>query len=931
MITFAAHPWLVVSLLVAPLALVLLWWGERLRARRLRRFASDALLPTLTASFSRRRQLAKLSLLVLALVLLGLSLARPQVGYTWEEHEARGVDFLIALDTSRSMLAEDVAPNRLTRAKLAVLDLVDQLEGDRIGLIAFAGSAFLQCPLTLDYDAFRQSLEATDTTTIPRGGTDIAAAIDEALAYFDRNRNFRQLILITDGEDLEASGIARAEAAAAAGVVIHTIGVGSTDGEFVPVTLPNGQRDFMRDAAGRVVRSQLDEATLQALARVSGGHYAQLGGDGSGLRTLLGIVRATVPAEELGNRLQRVAIERFQWPLGIAILLLLLEPFIPARRRLTAPANSLLPILALVLASQTAIIGEARADETTAGQTATKVSLYDAQRAYRAGDHAAAARLYSQLANKRPTDGRIHYNHGVALFRDGQFAEAAAAFKRALQYAKPRDQADVFFNLGNSLVRQGAAALESDPQVTAALWREALQHFDHALELDPAAADASGNRQQLLAELAARTHRLAVTAAPAEGGTATGDGHYFNNTTAKLNAKPADGYTFLRWEGAPVEDAAQSSIEFVVTNSLELTALFAKTWHLDVTSLEPERGSAERSGDYPEGQPVSIRAQANDYFAFSRWWADGVELQDPFSAETTLTLSGDARVAATFVDAYKLAVEGDPQLGVLAGPSGFFARNSEVPVEARPRPGFEWSTWIGLVADTAAPQTTVQLDGDRVVIAKVNRVWNLVVLPSDDAAGTTEGGGNHPVGATVPISAQANDGFRFEGWHGPGVADPTAASTTVTVQDGDHDVIAVFVQDEGEGESQDSSEADDNQNQQAGDDNQSSQDDSAADQQAGEDGQSSDQQDADPPQQPEAADESEAQQPDDQDPTDADPPAAADDEAAAAADEQEARQAGQMTRDEARQLLNMLRNNERQLPASRSIPHDGDDTRGRDW
>ena len=212
----------------------LFWLYRRFDARQraaLAEFASSHLLDKLTASFSPGRRRVKRALFAAAIAFTCLALARPHLGYHWEEQKQRGIDILFAIDTSKSMLTQDVTPDRLTRAKLAITDLVRKLDGDRVGLIAFAGDAFLQAPLTLDYNAFQESLDAIDTSTIPRGGTDISSAIQEAQAALDsETKNRKILVLVTDGEDLEAKGIDAARAAAKDGLTIYTIGVGTPSG-----------------------------------------------------------------------------------------------------------------------------------------------------------------------------------------------------------------------------------------------------------------------------------------------------------------------------------------------------------------------------------------------------------------------------------------------------------------------------------------------------------------------------------------------------------------------------------------------------------------------------------------------------------------------------------------------------------------------------
>ena len=250
---FAEPIWLIAGLI----ACTLLGWLYRRFDRRqhaaLTAFVSPHLLDQLTRSVSPGRRRLKHALIVMGVACVFTALARPQAGYRWEETHRKGLDILFAVDTSKSMLTQDVKPDRLTRAKLAVDDMVNKLDGDDVGLLAFAGDAFLQSPLTLDYDAFRESLDALDTNTIPRGGTDMARAITEAQAAFTaENDHDKILVLITDGEDLDGNAVAAAGAAAKDGVKIFTVGVGTTVGELIPVPAENGGTEFLKDSSGQV-------------------------------------------------------------------------------------------------------------------------------------------------------------------------------------------------------------------------------------------------------------------------------------------------------------------------------------------------------------------------------------------------------------------------------------------------------------------------------------------------------------------------------------------------------------------------------------------------------------------------------------------------------------------------------------------------------
>src|SRR6266446_7654487 len=273
---FANKHLLWLLLVIPPAMVAFFWWAWRARQRLVTQFIQARLLPGLTVGISARRQRVGLAGLVLAVVCLILALARPQWGFDWEEAKQRGLDIVIAIDTSKSMLAEDIAPNRLARAKLSALDLMQQARSDRLGLVAFAGSAFLQCPLTVDDGAFRQSVEALDVNIIPQGGTAIAEAIETALRAFKEGDNYKVLVLFTDGEDQDSGALDAAKKAAEQGLRIFPVGIGSTDGDLVPIKDPKGRTDYIRDEQGNVHKSHLNEKLLQEIAGATQGVYYRL-------------------------------------------------------------------------------------------------------------------------------------------------------------------------------------------------------------------------------------------------------------------------------------------------------------------------------------------------------------------------------------------------------------------------------------------------------------------------------------------------------------------------------------------------------------------------------------------------------------------------------------------------------------------------------
>jgi Ca-activated chloride channel family protein len=310
-------------------------YAFRTKARLLARFASHQMLVRLTAGVRRGRRVLKATLILLGLAAALLSLAEVKWGFSWEEVERRGVDVVVALDVSDSMLVEDAGAgddlSRLERAKREIVDLLQLMEGDRIGLVAFAGTAFVECPLTLDYSAAELFLGAIDTDLIPVKGTDLGAAIRTSLAAFEGSAQpSRAIILITDGEDHSGQALAAAEEAATDDVRIFVIGIGRDEGS--PIPAPGG--GFRRDRSGEMILSRLDEETLQRVALATGGRYVRsVTGDIDLEKIYVQGIKATLQDQELGSRRRQRWEERFQWLLAVALAALMLEPLIAERSR----------------------------------------------------------------------------------------------------------------------------------------------------------------------------------------------------------------------------------------------------------------------------------------------------------------------------------------------------------------------------------------------------------------------------------------------------------------------------------------------------------------------------------------------------------------------------------------------------------------------
>lgn len=329
---FAEPAWLWLAVL-APVAVIALHrYASWARKRQLALFAAPELAPSLLRSHSPLRRMVKNVVLTLAVAAIGIALARPQWGETTEISQALSEDILFVLDCSKSMLATDVQPSRLGRAKYAILDFVQRHGRGRVGLIAFAGQAFLQCPLTFDYDAFRDALLAVDENTIPVPGTDIGRALDEGYRAMEKNDRRKFLVLVTDGEDLEKSGITTAQALAKKGIVVHAIGVGTAAGSPIRIVNERGQSEYVRDPDGTIVQSHLDEPTLTAIAQATHGSYHPLGALGEGLSQVRKLVETSATTSGF-TQARKLGVDRFHIPVAAVILFLVIESLISTRKR----------------------------------------------------------------------------------------------------------------------------------------------------------------------------------------------------------------------------------------------------------------------------------------------------------------------------------------------------------------------------------------------------------------------------------------------------------------------------------------------------------------------------------------------------------------------------------------------------------------------
>ncbi len=310
------------------------FWALARKRKLLQRFGDIPLIMKNAPYISFARQASKSTLIILALVLVVVALARLQFGTHLELLKREGIDLMIALDVSNSMLAQDMKPNRLVKAKQEINAIIDRLKGDRIGLVAFAGEAFVQCPLTLDYSAARFLLNSIDNLSVSQQGTSLSAAMERSASGFEKlEKKHKVLLLLTDGEDQEGGVIEAAEECRKEGIKIYTVGIGNPQGEPIPILDRKGaQLGFKKDENGEVVVSRLDETTLQKLALATGGKYYRATAGEMELEKIFDEITKMEKKELEGTLVTRFD-DRFQWPLLLAIMLIVTEFFIPERKK----------------------------------------------------------------------------------------------------------------------------------------------------------------------------------------------------------------------------------------------------------------------------------------------------------------------------------------------------------------------------------------------------------------------------------------------------------------------------------------------------------------------------------------------------------------------------------------------------------------------
>ena len=486
------HVTMLHGLWLVPGIVLLMLYASRRRRQALRRFIHDSLLARVQGD-SRpdpARRVLKGTLVLGAVTLLVIALARPAWNEVVREVTQRGRDVVFLLDVSRSMLAEDLPPNRLERAKLAILDAVDRLDGDRVALAVFAGSTVVKCPLTLDYGFFRMALDDATPLSVTRGGSLIGDGLRTVLNdVFDGKRsNHRDVVLITDGEDHESFPVEAAAEAGELGVRLIAIGLGDERvGHRIPVVADasgagSSQRSFLQHQ-GQEVWSRLDADTLRKMAdSTPGGRYLNVATGAIDFGTVYRRLIATAEGREIGSRTIGTRDEKFQIFLAICLLLLALE--IALREHAAARRAAAVLIAAGLVPS-------------VAPAASVRGLVNEGNELYRAESYGEAIQSYDEALERDPNSPHAALNRANALYRSGQYEEAAEAYSEAVQRSAerqlPRLEAAGLHNLGNALYRQAEAVAQANPGRALDLLAPAARSYADALRADAGRVDSAHN------------------------------------------------------------------------------------------------------------------------------------------------------------------------------------------------------------------------------------------------------------------------------------------------------------------------------------------------------------------------------------------------------------------------------------------------------
>ncbi|MBT4877722.1 MAG: VWA domain-containing protein, partial [Desulfobacula sp.] len=435
----------------SPYLLNLLWglipvlgimaYGILKRKKILARFAGTNMIASLVPGFDPQKRWIKTSLIIISFGFAIVALSVPQWGYRWEKTNQKGVDIMIALDCSKSMLAQDIKPNRLERAKREIIDLLRMMKSDRAGLVAFSGRAILQCPLTLDHEAFNIFLKVLEPGYLPVGGTNLDHAIKEAYNGFEKESDTQKaIIIITDGESTSGDVEETAREMAKQGIKIFSIGVGSSQG----APIPDAKGGFKEDTSGNIILSKVDTKTLEKLAAMTGGtHVRSVAGDMDLDLIYKDKILGTMERKTLTSGKQKIWENRYQWFLFPCVVLLLIEFILSSKKRLRGLSIIVFAIgLSIFVFQKESVYAQSVTSSVNSGIKAFEELNYE-----QAKTHFIDAQL------KDPENARLYYNIGVAAYMNNEFEQAKTNFMEAAKTKDIKLAHDARYNLANTYYR----------------------------------------------------------------------------------------------------------------------------------------------------------------------------------------------------------------------------------------------------------------------------------------------------------------------------------------------------------------------------------------------------------------------------------------------------------------------------------------------
>lgn len=482
-----ANPYFLYLLLLIPLYIALFLFARYSRKKKLEHFGTSGVLERLIPNYSTSKGIVKLILLSLVWTCLVIAAANPQSGSKLEKIQRKGIDLVFALDVSNSMLAEDITPNRLARAKQAISSLVDHLEDDRIGLVVFAGDAFVQMPVTTDFAATRLYLDNITTTSVPVQGTAIGKAIEKASECFGDSKQSRAIILITDGENHEDDAIEAAKNAASSGIKVYTIGMGSPQGAPIPVYNSTMIIGYKKDNAGATVISRLDESLLKQIADAGKGTFVRANNSSAGVKEVFNHI-SDLEKNEFDAKVFSDYEDRFGIFLFIGMLLLLIEILIPDRKfdtthfmrfkSLLKKNNVTIILIALFLIGTGSVMAQQ-----------TQKIIRHGNKEFKEGKYKEAEINYRKALEKDTNSVKAAYNLGNSLYKQKQYEEAAKAYLMKMTGdVSDENLAKLYHNLGNTYLQSKK-------------YDESINAYKQSLRLNPKDEDTRYNLAYAQAQL----------------------------------------------------------------------------------------------------------------------------------------------------------------------------------------------------------------------------------------------------------------------------------------------------------------------------------------------------------------------------------------------------------------------------------------------